>query len=411
MFKWITIQEGDRILLRKFDGTVRSVDGPRRIWLWRETAERMQRYAAEPHQFLRIRYQNGSTEHLAGPTSVWFDPIVHVTIEIDEATKLDANEALIVYAKENEHVTRRVLRGPSLFVPSPEEWIHEFRWHGSDPRQTGKKVPRALIFQKLRVIPDQMYLDIENVRTADDALLVVKVMVFFELIDIERMLDQTHDPIADFINALGADVVCFVGSRTFDAFKAQTEALNVLETYPQLTQRAEKIGYHISKVVYRGYYASEKLQAMHDGAIECRTKLHLEKETERQAQDLADMKLACEFERTSKRQQMEEAATRHANHLRQLENEAQLLLVAARQSQALEARRHEENLALEVKREQGELALRQQIANQHEQAKFFAAMREMQVDLTKYLVAQYQHPDKLIRIDHGQPPQLHLHEY
>ncbi len=46
---------------------------------------------------------------------------------------------------------------------------------------------------------------------------------------------------------------------------------------------------------------------MHDGAIECRTKLHLEAETERQAQELADMKLTRELERTAKRQQMEEA--------------------------------------------------------------------------------------------------------
>ena len=80
-------------------------------------------------------------------------------------------------------------------------------WRG--PKNPNRKLPRALQFKKLRIIPDQMYFDVSDVRTADDALLEVKLMVFFELIDIERMLDQTHDPIADFINALSADVIDF----------------------------------------------------------------------------------------------------------------------------------------------------------------------------------------------------------
>ena len=45
------------------------------------------------------------------------------------------------------------------------------------------------------------------VRTADEALITVQLMVFFELDDIEKMLLQTHDPIADFINAVTADII------------------------------------------------------------------------------------------------------------------------------------------------------------------------------------------------------------
>jgi len=46
-----------------------------------------------------------------------------------------------------------------------------------------------------------------------------------------------------------------------------TSKLNEIETYAQLVQRAQRIGYTISKVVYRGYKASDKLQQMHDNAI------------------------------------------------------------------------------------------------------------------------------------------------
>lgn len=38
-----------------------------------------------------------------------------------------------------------------------------------------------------------------QVRTKDDALISVKLMLFFELKDIERMLNQTTDPVGDFI--------------------------------------------------------------------------------------------------------------------------------------------------------------------------------------------------------------------
>jgi hypothetical protein len=410
MIGFTTILEGERAAIWSASGSVQFVDGPRRMFLFQQRRERLQRFAAEPGEYLIVRFKDGTTEHLPGPASIWFDPVRHRVIELGSATKVDANEALVVYQRGTAVVTRRIVRGPALFVPTPEEWVHAFSWHGTDGNKGNRKVPSALQFTKLRVIPDQMYFDVENVRTADDALVVIKVMVFFELTDIETMLDQTHDPVADFINALSADTVDFVGGNDFDTFKGKTEALNRLETYPQLVQRAEKIGYRINKVVYRGYYASEKLQAMHDGAIECRTKLHLEAETERQAQELADMKLACELDRTVKRQQMEEAETRHQTHLRQLQHEAGLRELESSQQQALEARRREDALAIEMRQKENEVHLLNEKAHHDEQTAFFGRMRELQVDLTRYLVAQYQNPDKVIRIDGGAGPQLHLHE-
>ncbi len=255
-----------------------------------------------------------------------------------------------------------------------------------------------------------LYFDVENVRTNDDALLTVQLMVFFELADIGRMLDQTHDPVADFINALSADVIDFVGALDFDAFKARTEALNDMGTYPQLAQRAERIGYRVNKVVYRGYYANDKLQAMHDNAIECRTRLRLEAETERQGQELADLKLAREADRAAQRQGMEEAEARHKNRIVGLAHEAELGRRETEQRQALEAQRRDDDWAIEARRRKDQAELDNQRAAHEEQIGYFARMRELQIDLTRYLVAQYQNPDKVIRIDNGREAQLHLHE-
>lgn len=410
MIGFRTILQGQRAIVWNAAGRVRYVDGPRRLFLFRERLEPMHRFAAEPGQYLVVRRRDGTTENISGPAAIWLDPVEHQEVAVAAATKVDANEALVVYRRTGDKVQRRIVRGPALFTPDAEEWIHEFSWHGNEPKHGHRKVPFALNFTKLRVIPDQMYFDVENVRTADDALLVVKVMLFFELGDIEKMLDQTHDPIADFINALSADVVDLVGGHTFEAFKGQTEALNRLETFPQLVQRAERIGYRINKVVYRGYYASDKLQVMHDAAIECRTKLRLEAETESQTQQLADLRLTREQERSEKRRQMEEADARHTNALKQLDNDAELQRLETRNKQALEVKRREEQLVIEFRREQDALALAQEKAKHEEQTAYFTRMKDLQVDLTRYLVARYQNPDKLIRIDAARQPQLHLHE-
>jgi hypothetical protein len=410
MIQLKTVPQGERVMVLHANGRVDYVDGPTRLAVFLAKVAPLRRTSAEPHQFLVIRKKDGTTEHVPGPAAMWFDPVTHLEIKVEAATKIDANEALVVYRKDNDAVTRRVVRGPALFVPTPQEWVHQFSWHGTDPKHGYRKFPHALNFTKLLVIPDQMYFDVENVRTCDDALLVVKLMVFFELVDIEKMLDQTHDPVADFINALSADVIDYVGGHDFESFKTKTDALNQIESYRQLTQRADKIGYRITKVVYRGYYASDKLQAMHDNAIECRTRLILEADTERQAQELADLKLKRELERAATRQQMEEAETQHQNRIKQLEHDAEIAQREVDQKQLLEAKWREEEIATEIKRRQNELALTHERALHEEQTGFFARMRELQVDLTRYLVAQYQNPDKVIRIDNGPAPQLHLHE-
>jgi hypothetical protein len=408
MFTFRTIRDGERVAIWDRSGRVEFVSGPRRLLLHRRTVEPLARYAAGADQYLVIRFKDGHSQHLHGPAAVWFHPVEHQEIRVEPAVSLDGNEAVVVYSQEGgatgqpDRVARRVVRGPALFMPAANEWLHEFSWHGASPANAARKVPRALRFTKLRVIPDQMYHDVEDVRTADDALLVVRLMIFFELTDIEQMLDRTHDPVADFINAASADVMDFTAAMTFERFKERTEGLSDLATYKQLCGRAERMGYRVSKVAYRGYQASNKLQAMHDGAIEARTRLRLEAETEAQAQDLADLKVRRELERAAQRRAMEEEDLHHANKLKRLSHEEML-----RQAQAARAAK------LEARRSAGELEQQHLAARNQERLGFLRAMETMHVDLTRYLIARYQHPDRIIRIESGRngvSPRFHLHE-
>jgi hypothetical protein len=402
-FGFRTIPEGRRVAIHdNKTGRVAFADGPQRLWLWGKNVIELRSYAASPEQYLIVKFKDGRRLHRPGPTSVWFDPVQHEAIEVAPAITVDAHEAVVVYRRQQDSVERHVLRGPRMFVPQENEWLHEFRWHGADPKDPRRKIPRALVFTKLRVIPDQMYVDVEDVRTADDALLIIKLMIFFELTDAERMLDQTHDPVADFINAVSADVIDFAATQTFERFKENTEKLNDIATYKQLVQRAERIGYRVNKVVYRGYHANPKLQAMHDNAIETRTRLRLEAETEEQAQSLADLKLNRERDRVKQRQDIEQSEAQHKLRLQRSEHDEKV-----RRAQA------ERDTELDAKRREYELEENHQAATNGQQIALLQSMQGMQVDLTRYLVAQYQHPDRFIRIDgpFGEGnSQLHLHD-
>jgi hypothetical protein len=399
MFGYRTVRQGERVAVWDYRGRLRIVDGPRRMLLWRETVQPLPRFTAAADEYLVVDFQDGHSEHVRGPAAVWLDPVAHKKVRTEAALPVDANEAIVVYRRAGEQVDRRIVRGPAMFVPTEEEWLHPFRWHGADPRDARRKIPEALKFVKLRVIPDQLYFDVESVRTADDALLVVKLMVFFELADIETMLDQTHDPIADFINAVTADVIAFVGADPFEEFKKQTDRLNDLAAYANLVRRAERIGYKINKVVYRGYAASDKLQAMHDNAIEMRTGLKLEAETEDQAQALADLKLRRQAERAAQERELQRLQAEHQVGLERLAHEETLRSRAADGEQAVRARRDMNGVEIEHAR-----------AADAQRLEFLKMLQAMQVDLTRYLVAQYQNPDRLIRIDGDPKTQLHLHE-
>jgi hypothetical protein len=410
MFGRYTVPQGQRVAVWDNLGRRTIVSGPKRFVLWRSRVEPLQSFVAGPAQYLIIHHRDGKIVHERGPTVAWLDPVEHDSIAVADAITLDANEALVVYSQSEGRVQRRVIRGPELFVPDAQEWLHEFRWHGADPKDGRRKIPAGLNFKKLRVIPDQLYFDVENVRTGDDALLVVRLMIFFELIEINVMLDQTHDPVADFIHAVTADVIDFAATLKFEQFKEQTDRLNARETYPQLAQRTGRIGYRINKVVYRGYEATSKLQAMHDGAIEMRTRLRLEAETETQAQELADLKLAREHDRVKKKQEMERAELEHQTRIKRIAHDEQLRQQQVEHESHLRRQQAEHEMVIQTERQNGELKLQHRQGAYQQRLTFLKSVQELQVDMTRYLVARHERPDKRICIDGDRRAQLHLHE-
>jgi len=334
----VTIPQSEKWNVRMTSGKIRTVSGPSVISVWGATLEQLQQFSATHVQYLWVQFLDGRSQIIPGPTTVHMDRSVHKVIAVKDAVNLTDGELLVVYRNDeaevtaaegkttSNEVTRHIIRGPCLHVPkNGSEWTHEFSWHGSvsnDPAKNGRKVKGGIQFTKLRISPEQTYFDVDNVRTRDDALVTIKVMIFYRLRDIETMLRETHDPTADFINSLSSDVIDFVAGKSFEEFKSATEQLNNLSAYQQLTSRAAGIGFEVTKVVFRGYGAPQRLQQMHDDAIGRRTKLALDRENEEQEQTLQDMKLDREEARQRKRRQMECEAKAHERELQRAEHEA-----------------------------------------------------------------------------------------
>ncbi|MEK6237903.1 MAG: hypothetical protein N2C14_24595, partial [Planctomycetales bacterium] len=388
------VEEGQRALMTRANGAMDVVVGPQQVWrgLWNHNKfQSMHHHVAHPGEYLLVRFRDGRQTHLPGPTDVWFDPREHLRITREEGLQLSAKEAVVAYSKSknSDEISRRIVYGPALFVPEPNEWLHTFSWHASQGGSEGvQKIPNGLVFQKLWLMPDQMYHDVTDVRTADDAVITIRLMIFFELLDIERMLDTTHDPIGDFVNAATSDVVEFAGKHDFESFKQNTHLLNELGAYKQLDSRAQQCGYRINKVVYRGYGAATSLQRMHDEAIEARTRLQLERATEQQAQDVENYKLDCQLERSGKRRGEQTNEVEHDLELARKRQEAEL----SRRDAQERFVREQDKLESELQRE----IHGQQDAQQREH---LASLRELGVDLTSFLTQS--RADRVIELRGG----------
>src|SRR5690606_23615389 len=108
---------------------------------------------------------------------------------------------------------------------------------------------------------------------------------------------------------------------------------------------------------------------------------------------------AREAQRDAQRQAMARASTEHEESLAELKHAGELARRESSHRQQLEHQRGEQQIELDHDRAANDLRLA-----------FLQQMQGLQVDLTRYLVAQYQNPDRLIRIDSSAEPQLHLHD-
>lgn len=355
-----TIKDGEVFAVSDHSGNVEVVRGPAcrlRCGLFFDELETV---VASEEEYIVIKSSDGHTEFRPGPCSVIRHPVEHASVTRYPALRLSEQELIVVYRTGavgrtpsgqgaaslspqgrslagsgsgqdpssaahlytplagasprepglSDRVRRELVRGPCIYIPrSASEWTHEFAWTGAANSERSIDQPNvkqigALKFKKMRTCPGKMYVDVDSVRTKDNALLTLKLMIFFKFVNVEQMLDNTNDPFGDMINAATADVIEWCAPKKFDDFLVATDALNRMEIYQQLIGSLKKIGMEIEKVVFRGYDAPASLQRLHDSAIEKRTAMALQKEADEEQQCQADFKLRRESERAAQQSKL-----------------------------------------------------------------------------------------------------------
>ncbi|XP_033109905.1 uncharacterized protein LOC117111145 [Anneissia japonica] len=395
-----TLDDGDQALVYNRQGRARIEHGPKRMFLWRSKYQILNHVVASQKQYLKICFKNGDVEYKEGPCRVHKNPMIHSSVFAVDCISLDANEVVVIYgAEEKGQMTRRLQYGPTLFAPKSNEWLHNFSWHGTDPNHKTRKIPGILNFNKLWVVPDQLYFNVEDVRTKDDALLKVKLMIFFELSDIELMLSRTSDPIADIVNDVSADIVTFTSQVTYEEFNTKCGKLNKIETYPELMERSKLIGYHVSKVVFRGYHASTQLEALHHKSVETRTRLKLMIETEEQEQSLTDMKLKSEISQSTLKQQLAIKSLKHKHQLELQSRKYELEVARKAHQEKLQHTREEEMAKIEAKNKEN-----------NQKVDRLRKLQEVGVDISEYLISKNRRPDYTMKVIAPPHSNVHVHQ-
>lgn len=326
--------------------------------------------------------------------------MIHLQVQCQEGIALDSTSAVVVYKRisESKEVEQRIVFGPTLFIPSSEEWLHNFSWHGAMKDNKTAYLPNLNQFTVLKIIPDQMYFNVNDARTKDDAVIRIKLMIFYELREVTIMLKQTADPIADIINAISSDAITFLAKVTYEEFVEVASSLNNLDSFPNLVSRAKRMGFQINKVIYRGFKADDQLQNIHDQAVSNRNnlKLNLEKEVNTQKQE--------EFQLQAEKQKLE---LEKKVEVEQLKNTFEI----EKQQLALKLDLAKRSLTedLRQERETHDASINNEWADYEQKLAHYKMLKSMGVDLTEYLLRESPHPGKVIEYVSENTGSIHIH--
>jgi len=184
-----------------------------------------------------------------------------------------------------------------------------------------------------------------------------------------------------FHSAMCADVIQFAGRLSFQEFVSESNKLNKTETFSQLVQICEKIGYKLNKIVYRGYTVTIKLQEMHDRNIENRTNMRLLDEVQAMEQKLKTFKLDKEQARTEKKNELADMKEKHIQE--------KASLIASHEGE-MESKSH--SLGLQINKMSQDSAHAIQSEKNKLQEDYMTQLRELGVDLTQYLKTKQPEP-------------------
>eukprot|EP00298_Acanthocystis_sp_HF-20_P009571 c18385_g1_i1.p1 GENE.c18385_g1_i1~~c18385_g1_i1.p1 ORF type:complete len:409 (+),score=110.05 c18385_g1_i1:3-1229(+) len=322
-----TIKDGECCGIWKLNGKQKLVSGPRLIWVYFSRINFLTNFFADQNQYLVVVKNDGSVDHIRGPTSLFLNPLEHQSIKVANAIRLGSGESLVIIKViDNINIERRIVLGPTLLFLEPNETEMVFSWHGLDPKKKDdiRYQPNKNKFSKLSTGKQQMYYNVENVRTSDNAIITLKLLIGFQLKKTELMLEKTEDPIREFIASIQRDVIEYFSSLTFEDFLSKTERFNTISSYPSLIKTAKSIGFIINGVVYRGYEASKTVQLTHDSSLHQRSLLREELDNKKQNLEIEYRLMENKLENLNRQHESQTQQIKHSLKLNEQSHLADL---------------------------------------------------------------------------------------
>ena len=231
-------------------------------------------------EYASIIYIDGNIKNIKGPETIINNTQIIKNIEVKKILFIESNELIVTHTinQQTFQTTRNIIKGPKYFIPLPTEKILNFIWSGTSKNSKYNiKQTNQLQFNVFKNISQQMYLDVLNVFTSDHVDLTIKLMIFYDFINIEKMLDNTNDPICNISTEIINLIIKNISNMTFDEFKNEFKNINT-KINDNEYENLDRIGVKINKISLIGYEAPTILQEIHNNSLKEKMKIILDKE-------------------------------------------------------------------------------------------------------------------------------------
>jgi len=387
-----TIKDGEAAAIWDRQGTQTQIIGPRRIWLFSSTIRFLTRHKAESNQFLKVSHRDGRVEHIVGPAVLYENPAYHDKVSVEDGFRLCSNnECIVTFSsptvgverdhsnksdddthetelnspsslKEAKAVSKRIIYGPTLFIPKPSEYVHSFSWSRQGTNND---------FQILQTSGNASFR--VSIPTIDGFTFDASLILSYTTSSIDKLI-ANKDPISQLFNGIRFDSQTLGDAIPSNLLKSKKEdivkSLSQTETYPSLLQAATKCGLQIKSIQVTTIDLCSSLKTQIDD----------------------EQKLQAVI-------QSEIAKKAHSHQLRQMENEAKQKCVEeeaelkkkeVRMNDELDVESHKLKLAamerkLELERLESDGMRGMMKAKEDSILEFLMKVKQMDVDMTKFM--------------------------
>lgn len=387
-----TVKDGEALLIWNRHGVTTEVVGPKLVYLYCSAIRFLSKYTAGPEEYLVVTKTDGRVEHLPGPVSLFENPTLHNSIKVKSAISLtSASECIVLHRQQpaplikteaglvapspisgGQQIERLYLQGPTLVFPGVGDSVLNFNW-SSPLLSFEEKSPFHVLNTAKRQIKAKGCV---SFRGENKIKGYVQLLLSLQITNVAMMCDGTNDLMADLTDALEVDMnhISLLAIETIQEVN-DLEIFGTLDSFPQLTTRAQEMGVHVEYVLFGGFQPDESLRHHIADLANVHAKYAKDCIVNEQNQQKRAMELTAKKDRLAQEESFMKAEIEMKQHYLEAEHHY-------KQSQLdndLILRKREEDFALETLRNKNK-----------ESIKSLQTLSELGVDLTKLLCSNNQ---------------------